>query len=294
MICPTGPAAAAGEEPSYSKVYRGLHLPSYLSSRLRHALGRDKSTRRQIPWSKVQDLLKAPTQGKLLRIEIGAATKPICPDFVQVDKYTSDFQMDKANATYWLKAWGYKPGDKIPKGVLMQTGGFLTDKDRLRRLAAQGATSAQELLKPYAVVTGKRGIVADARRIPLADRSASLIVSKNFPWFHRVGLMDRTVLGHPWYGRILSLVKGYLKEQHRLLAPGGKAVVLASTKEAPFRLMWSHIKLAERMGFSVELVRDRSRPVSGIVLTKLSHRASVTGNKRTGKPRRSWRFWRAR
>jgi SAM-dependent methyltransferase len=149
----------------------------------------------------------------------------------------------------------------------MQTGGFLGDRQRLRRLAAQGATPENKLLEPYAVVTSKRGIVADARHVPLADGTASLIVSKDFPWFHRVSLMDRTVLGHPWYGRILSMVEGYLEEQHRLLAPGGKSVVLADGED-PFRTMWHHIKLAERLGFSVELVRDRSKPISGLVLTK--------------------------
>ena len=216
-------ATISGETKLEQKSYGDLGFTSYCGNILMRAVGLNVYPRMSLAEYKAALGNQASN-----KVEVGAATSPVCDNCIQLDLYTSAFNREKTEAEKWLRIWNIEPGDPMSKGGRMQTGGWLSDEERMQRFMAQTAATREELLRPWAVATAERGVIADAGHMPFADNSIKSIFKRGFdPWIVQIPMIERLFPGakNSWYRPILKMLEHYLNEQYRVLEPGGQVFI---------------------------------------------------------------------
>jgi SAM-dependent methyltransferase len=147
-----------------------------------------------------------------------------------------------APAAHWLTAFGLADAG----GVRLEVGGSDTP------------LCSDCLQLDLAPAAGAAHLRADARRLPFADRSIDLIVTKNFPWNAEFLMYLREDLADA-QGRTVAAV---LNEYHRVLSPGGRALLMFEYVDAadgslpdPRRNFATHLAVAAELGLSVARLR---------------------------------------
>lgn len=257
------------ENPTYNE-FNGLHAFDFLASFFKEKMGFDLLP--TIDGAVVEDWIVKPL-GKRRKIEVGAATSPLCADCTQVDHTSSLWEMAEGNLRQtYISSFGRHQSDRARQNKIKKKAAkvydSMSESERLFWYSEFTGSSVEELLQPFAVVTSADGILADATQIPMSSGSVEIIITKNFPWFYPIGIMNRTRLATAWSGHVFRSIEMVLFEYHRLLAPGGKVLILVQGQGRPFLYMWNHIQLARRMGFQVSFVGENKINIQGIVLEK--------------------------
>ena len=201
----------------------------------------------------VLDILDSAKPGDL-RIEIGAAKKPLCQNCVQVDQYTSSFDIYKTRVDALHRE--FKNSEILPDWVVKETGGdHLTIEQQIQRWSALTGDPVEVILEPFAVVK-QNGIVASANNLPFKNQTVDLIIKKNFPWFITNDLSSSEKMHY----------RSFLVEYQRVLKVDGQAILLINGMKNPLVKMKFHIEEAKKLGFRITTTKGEY--FSGIVITK--------------------------
>lgn len=210
----------ADQERSPSSIQSGGGSCAELFSAI--ALDRAKTIRPKIKFMSESEAIKIlqakPLEGTL-KIEVGAAHLPMCDDCLQVDRYRS--VMD------------YKISEAKLKGI-----------------------PADQVKPPkenhiFAVQT-RNGVIADARALPFADQSVSIMVTKHLPWANQES------------PEVREFIRDVLSEYKRVLSDDGYSMILVNGNHDPAALLGAHRDIAIELGF--EAIPVRGEEFSGFVL----------------------------
>ncbi len=164
-----------------------------------------------------------------LQVEVGAAHAPLCRECVQMDRYVSQRDL---HTDLLRKKLGRNPSPQELEGALS------------RLLAHERSDS------PWEVARSGRGIVGDASRMPISSGKASLIISKNYPWFGDASKHEPTI-------------RKVLGEFSRVLRNDGRVLLLIDEPAQDWGL---HARVAHSLGFLWQEIRGQD--FSGILLRK--------------------------
>lgn len=247
--------------------FKGLGLIKYVSSKLLYRSG--LHTIKTVSGEDVVAMIDGPTRNNLKKIEIGAANHPLCKDCIQVDNRSSIFDMHRDNIELaYVESKLKSPENKKSRIELGKEAGLLSERELAPWHVEVFGRPLPDLLDPFAVASAEEGLLADARDIPLPSGSSDLIITKNFPWFQRLSPIERVKSLYPESGLVFREIREVLTEYNRLLAPGGRVLILINGEGLPYETMWNHISVASQIGLGYSFVEPNTLEVQGVLLEK--------------------------